>query len=62
MKLYPLSDSFVAISFLGFVWAVLFTNSGKLSPTWGTTMIIFFIILVIASLATIRAAADRSAN
>ena len=59
MKLYPLSDSFVAISFLGFVWAVLFTNAGKLSITWGTTMIIFFVIMTIASLASLRAVVGR---
>ncbi len=62
MKLYPLSDSFVAISFIGFITSILFTSGGKISLTWGTTLTIFFIITTIASLVTIRAASERSAN
>jgi len=59
MRFYPLSDSFVAISFIGFIWSLLYTYGGKLSPTWGLTMIVFFVILVISSLITVRAAAER---
>ena len=46
-KTEPLPASFTIISLLGFIAALLYWNSGKISPPWGFTLALFFVIVFI---------------
>jgi hypothetical protein len=50
----PLPASFTILSLLGFVAALLYWNSGKLSPPWGFTLALFFVIVFVGSLISMR--------
>jgi hypothetical protein len=54
MEYYPLSDSFVAVSFLGFIASVFLTFRERISISWGVPMIILFLAFVVASFITLR--------
>ncbi|MFQ5474282.1 MAG: hypothetical protein ACE5DM_00430 [Candidatus Nanoarchaeia archaeon] len=49
-KVAPLTSSFMAIGMLGFMAAVVYTSFGRINPTWGFTLGIFFVVMVVASL------------
>jgi len=51
---FPLNNTFAAVSILGLVISVVASVQGMLNVTWGTTMIVFFTILFISSLITLR--------
>lgn len=53
-KTEPLPASFTLVSLLGFIAAVLYWSSGKLSAPWGFTIALFCAIVFIASLISMR--------
>lgn len=49
-KVAPLSSSFMVIGMLGFMAVVVYTSFGKLDPTWGFTLGLFFVLIFVASM------------
>ena len=49
-KSEPLPASFTIGSLLGFIAALLYWNSGKISAPWGFTLALFCVIVFVASL------------
>ena len=58
----PLSGSFMLTSILGFIIVSIYTNSGRLSATWGVTFGVVFVIMFIASLLSITPMFSNSPN
>lgn len=50
----PLPTSFMLTGLLGFIIVSIYTYTGKLSLTWGITLDIFAVILIAASLKSLK--------
>ncbi|HII30245.1 TPA: hypothetical protein HA317_04260 [Candidatus Woesearchaeota archaeon] len=48
-----LPGSFMIIGMFGFVFSAVYTMSGRLTPTWGFTFCLTFLIMFIASVVSI---------
>ncbi len=59
MKLYPLSDTFMAVALLGFVLSMFMMYTGGLNDTWGITFSVIFAVGVISALRTTKAVVSR---
>jgi len=46
----PLPGTFMMLGIIGFVISLVYTISGKLDPSWGTSFIIVFLIMIMASI------------
>lgn len=53
LKKVPLTNSFLGVSIIGFVIFAVLTNSGRIEETWGFTLLLFFLICIIAALYSI---------
>lgn len=58
----PLSGGFMVISIIGLVASAIYTNSGKLTATWGVTFIMFFAVVFLASVVSITPTGDDLQN
>ncbi len=53
MAKYPLPNSFLLFSVFGLIATGVLWDAGKISPTWGFTMLIFFGICLISALVSV---------
>ncbi|MFT4311617.1 MAG: hypothetical protein ACMXYF_00110 [Candidatus Woesearchaeota archaeon] len=49
----PLSDSFLLVAILGAIISGYYTVYGAISPPWGFTLVLMFIIFIIASIVSV---------
>ncbi|MFC1755369.1 hypothetical protein ACFL96_18595 [Thermoproteota archaeon] len=49
-KVAPLSSGFMLVSMVGFMVTVVYTSFGKIDPTWGFTLGLFFVIMFVSSM------------
>ena len=61
-KTVPLSGGFMITSIIGFIVVLIYTNSGRLSATWGVTFGVVFTIMFIASLVSITPTFSKPLN
>jgi len=52
----------MVISIIGLVASAIYTNSGKLTATWGVTFIIFFAVVFLASVVSITPTGEDLKN
>ena len=50
----PLPGTFMIVGLFGFIATIFFWMYGRIGKTWGFTLAIFFAIVFIASLASLR--------
>jgi hypothetical protein len=53
-KRVPLPGSFLVVGMIGFVFSIIYWNSGKLSPPWAFTFVMFSIIIFVASMWSLK--------
>lgn len=51
---YPLSNTFTFVAILGLIISIFYSMNGTLSPTWGFTLMLAFLIGTIASFVSLR--------
>lgn len=59
MAYYPLSDSFMAVSMLGFIASIILTFKERIPFSWGVAMTVLFAAFVVAALISARASASK---
>jgi len=53
-KKRPLSGSFMTLGLIGLIVVSVYTVSGRIPLTWGFTFIVFFLVMLIASLVSLE--------
>ena len=56
----PLSSSFMLAGILGFFISVIYWHKGSINYSWGFTMVLFFTIIFISSLLSMRASVAKA--
>ena len=58
----PVTGGFMITSMLGLIICTVYTLSGRLDHTWGFTLILFFVIMFIASVVSMTPTFPKELN